>query len=129
MQDWKGYSVNLQMIPKWEELLTPWKAGRPCREAFTNQGDSWAMTSHMKFNKRKCWMFHLGWSSPGCMDRLGDEMLKSRAVGRDMEVLVDGKLTFSLGDTSHSITNQPRERIIPLWSALGWPHLKCWGQF
>ncbi|KAJ7401307.1 rna-directed dna polymerase from mobile element jockey-like [Pitangus sulphuratus] len=36
-----------------------------------------------------------GWDNPGCMYRLGNEMLQSSAMERDLEVLVDGELNLS----------------------------------
>ncbi|KAJ7422856.1 hypothetical protein BTVI_12069 [Pitangus sulphuratus] len=53
---------------------------------------------YMKFKKR-C-ILHLGWGNLGCMDRLGNEMLESGAVERDLVVLVDGKLKTSLHEAS-----------------------------
>lgn len=35
---------------------------------------------------------HLGWGNPGCTGRLGNEMLESRTVQRDLGIMVDGKL-------------------------------------
>ncbi|KAJ7404212.1 hypothetical protein BTVI_73357 [Pitangus sulphuratus] len=43
----------------------------------------WAITNQMKFNKGKCWILYLGWDNPGCMDRLGKDMLESSAMERD----------------------------------------------
>ena len=71
--------------------------------------------------------------------RLGNERLESSAVERDLGLLVDGKLNMSqqcpgsqegqqfLGGIRHSIASQARGGIVPLCSALGRPHLQCWG--
>lgn len=41
--------------------------------------------NHMKFNKDKCCT--LAWSSPACMDRLGNEMLESSTVEQELGVV------------------------------------------
>ncbi|RMC19206.1 hypothetical protein DUI87_03811 [Hirundo rustica rustica] len=35
----------------------------------------WAITNNMNVNRGKCQILHLGWCSPGCMDRLENEMM------------------------------------------------------
>ncbi|KAJ7417524.1 hypothetical protein WISP_63866 [Willisornis vidua] len=55
----------------------------------------WEISNHRKFNKRKCWILHLGWGNPECVYRLGNEMLESSATGRDLGVLVNGKLNMN----------------------------------
>ncbi|KAJ7409331.1 rna-directed dna polymerase from mobile element jockey-like [Willisornis vidua] len=57
--------------------------------------EGWVITNHMKLNKGKCWILHLGWGNSGCLCRLGNEMLESNAMERDLEVLVSGKLNMS----------------------------------
>ncbi|KAK4811152.1 hypothetical protein QYF61_019783 [Mycteria americana] len=96
----------------------------------------------MKFNKDKCRVLHLGWYNPGCTYRLGDKRLECIPAERDLGVLVDGKLNMSqqcalvakranhiLGCIKHSIANRLKEVIVPLYSALMWPHLKYRVQF
>ncbi|RMC17991.1 hypothetical protein DUI87_04867 [Hirundo rustica rustica] len=49
-----------------------------------SKSPEWAITNHMKFNKGKCQILLLGRDSPGCMDSLGNEMLESSAMERDL---------------------------------------------
>uniref|UniRef100_A0A8B9BL04 Reverse transcriptase domain-containing protein n=1 Tax=Anser brachyrhynchus TaxID=132585 RepID=A0A8B9BL04_9AVES len=104
--------------------------------------ESWAITNHMKFNKNKCQVLHLGWGSPGYTYRLGDETLESSPAERDLGVVVDGKLNMSqkcalaarranciLGCIKHGIASRSREMIALLCSALVRPHLECCVQF
>ncbi|KAJ7409654.1 RNA-directed DNA polymerase from mobile element jockey-like protein [Willisornis vidua] len=95
-----------------------------------------AITNCMKLNRRKCWIPNLGWDNPRCTHRLGNEMLGISALGKDLGVLVDGKLNISqqcpgsqrancvLGGIRHIIARQSRQRIFSLCSALGQPHLE-----
>jgi len=41
----------------------------------------------MKFNKTKCWILHLGWSSIRQMYELGEESMESNPAERDLGVL------------------------------------------
>ncbi|KAK4823259.1 hypothetical protein QYF61_000226 [Mycteria americana] len=91
----------------------------------------------MKFNKNKFQILHLGQSNPGYTYKL-----ESSPTERDLGVWVDGKLNMSqqcalaakksnciLGCIKHSIASQSREVIVPLYTALVWPHLKYCVQF
>ncbi|KAJ7395325.1 hypothetical protein BTVI_155993 [Pitangus sulphuratus] len=68
--------------------------GREALQRDLDKLEDWAITKHMKFNKRKWWILHLEWVNPGCLYRLGNEMLESSAMKRDLGVLVNGKLNF-----------------------------------
>ncbi|GAB0209726.1 hypothetical protein GRJ2_003438300 [Grus japonensis] len=82
------------------------------------------------------------WGNPGYTYKLGYKRLESSPVERDLGVLVDGKLNMSqqciltakranrvLGCIKHSTASWVREVIVPLYTALVWPHLKYCVQF
>ncbi|KAJ7420555.1 hypothetical protein WISP_48130 [Willisornis vidua] len=66
--------------------------GRDALKRVFNTSEDWQIPNHMKFNKGKFQILHLGQGNPGCLYRLGNEMLESSAMERDLGVLGDGKL-------------------------------------
>ena len=89
-------------------------------------------------------LLHLGRGNPGYLYSLGKDLLESRIVEKDLEVLVDEKLDMSqkcafaarkancvLGCFKRGVVSREREVIVPLYLALVRPHLECciqaWG--
>ncbi|RMB93692.1 hypothetical protein DUI87_29922 [Hirundo rustica rustica] len=108
--------------------------GKPCRETSTNEKIGQSPTIAGSSTMGKCQSLYLGWGNPGCVHGLGNEMVESNAMERDLVVLVDGKLNMSQqcpgnqegqvcpGDIRQSIASQTRKAII-LHSALHWSDL------
>ena len=104
--------------------------------------EDWAMINGMKFNKLKCWILHHGWRKTGHKYKSEEEWLESSPAERDLGVLAGSRLSRSqqcalaaeratriLGCIKPSTTSRSKGRIIPLCSALVWPHLEYSVQF
>jgi len=116
--------------------------GREALQRDLDRLESWAITKRMKFNKSESQILHLQQGNPGYTHKLRDERLESSPTERDLGVWVDGQLNRShqcalaakranrvLGCIRHSITSQSGQVIVPLCTALVWPHLEHCVQF
>ncbi|KFQ82617.1 hypothetical protein N335_13616, partial [Phaethon lepturus] len=91
----------------------------------------------MRLNRAKCRGQHLGRCNPRYQYRLEDEGIENSPAKKDLWVLVDEKLDMSrqcaltaqkanciVGCIQSSVASRSREVILPLYSALGRPHLE-----
>lgn len=81
---WKGWILSKFANGTKLRGAVAFLEGRKPQQRHLDKSEGWVITSHMKFEKGKCWILYLGWSNPGYMDRLENAVLENSAAERGL---------------------------------------------
>ncbi|RMC12613.1 hypothetical protein DUI87_10136 [Hirundo rustica rustica] len=122
-------SASSLMTQSWEEWPIPQR--RAALQKDLNRLGRWTGRNLLKCCKGRCRVLHLGRKNPRHQYRLGNNLLESNSVEKDLGVLVDSKPSMSqqcvlvakkangiLGCIRKSIASSSGEVILPLCPAL-----------
>ncbi|CAM5153074.1 unnamed protein product [Natator depressus] len=103
---------------------------------------NWSNSNRMKFNSEKCKVMHLEINNKNFCYKLGTHHLEVTEKEKVLGVLVYHRMTMShqcdmavkkanavLGCIRRGVSSRDKEALVPLYKAVGRPHLEYWVQF
>ena len=134
-----GTECTLSKFPDYIKLcgVVDMRKGRDSIQKDVDRLERWACVNHMKFNKAKCKVPHMGRGNPKYKYRLDGGWVENSPEDKDLELLLDEKLNMTLqcalaaqkpnrilGCIKRGVASRLREVILPLYFALLRPHLE-----